>query len=75
MMVSQKPEISNQTHDYLQWTFVNEDVWTEGCTVEHTVTHYSFHDKKLSVFFVLFCFVCLFAHPTGPWEVATSTVS
>jgi hypothetical protein len=28
--------------------------------VEHTVTHYSFHDKKLSVFFVLFCFVLFF---------------
>jgi hypothetical protein len=57
MMVSQKPEISNQTHDYLQWTFVNEDVWTEGCTVEHTVTHYSFHDEMVSMLWLFFVFV------------------
>jgi hypothetical protein len=34
-------------------------MWTEGYTVEHTVTYYSFHTEMFSMLFVLF-FVCLF---------------
>ena len=48
-IVSQKPETSNQTNDSLQWTFASEDVWTEGYTVGHTVTYYSFHDEMFSM--------------------------
>jgi hypothetical protein len=33
LMVSQKPETSNQTHDSLQRTFASEDVWTEGYNI------------------------------------------
>jgi hypothetical protein len=29
LMVSQKPEIMNQTNDSLKRTFANEDVWTQ----------------------------------------------
>lgn len=54
LMVSQKPEISNQTTDSFQWMFANKDVWTEWYTVWHAVTYYSFHDK---VFSMLFCLI------------------
>jgi hypothetical protein len=29
LMMSQKPEILNQTNASLQWTFASEDVWTK----------------------------------------------
>jgi hypothetical protein len=51
LMVSQKPEISNQTNDSLQRTFASEDVWTEGYTVGHTMTHYSLQDKIFSMLY------------------------
>ena len=35
LMVSQKPEISNQTNDSLQGTFASKDEWIEGYTVGH----------------------------------------
>ena len=54
LMMSQKPEISNQTNDSLQWTFASEDVWTEGHTVVHPVTYSSFHDGMLSLFHFFF---------------------
>jgi hypothetical protein len=60
-MVSQKPEISNQTNDSdsMQRIFASEDVWTEGYTVGHTVTYYSFHNEMFSMLWVLFvCFLC-----------------
>ena len=56
LMVSQKPEISNQTNDSdsMQRIFASEDVWTEEHTVGHTVTLYNFHDEMFS----MLCFVC-----------------
>jgi hypothetical protein len=57
LMVSQKPESSNQTNDSLQGIFAREDVWTEGYTVGHTVTYDSFHKMG---FVWLVVFVCLF---------------
>ena len=45
-----------QTNDSLQWTFANKDIWTKGCTVCHTITHWSFHGKIFClVFFFLMC--------------------
>lgn len=54
-MLSQKPEISNQTDDSSQWPFATEDVWTEGCPVGHTVTHSDgfYALLLLFVFFIL----------------------
>jgi hypothetical protein len=51
LMVSQKPEISNQINDLLQWTAASEDVWTEEYTVGYNVTCYRFHDEIFSVLF------------------------
>jgi hypothetical protein len=39
LMVSQKPETGNQTNESLQCVFASGDVWTEGYTLAHTVTH------------------------------------
>ena len=58
-MTAQKPEISNQTNDSLQRTFASEDVWTEGYTVGHTVTYYSFHDEMFSMLCFCFFIICL----------------
>jgi hypothetical protein len=58
LMISQKPEISNQTNDALQRTFANEDVWTEGYTVGHTVTQYRDHDEISMLLCVCVC-VCV----------------
>jgi hypothetical protein len=39
----------------------SEDVWTEGYTVGHTVTYYSFHDEMFAmVCFVVIVVACLF---------------
>ena len=38
-------------------TLASGDVWIEGYTVGHTVTHYSFHDEMFS----LFCFYFFFS--------------
>lgn len=45
LIVSEKPGTTNQTNGSLQWTFARDNVWTEGYTVRHTVTHYSLHDE------------------------------
>lgn len=62
-MVSQKPEISNQTNDSLQRTFASEVVWMEGYIVGRAVTHYGSHDEMFSVLFVSCC--CLYVFFTG----------
>ena len=62
-MVSQKPEILNQTSHSLQRTLASEDVWTEGCTVGHIVTLYSFHDEMFSM--LCFVVVCLYVFLFG----------
>ena len=38
LMVSRRPEVSNQTNDSLQRTFAGE-VWTEECPVGHAITY------------------------------------
>jgi len=58
LKVSEKPQMSNQTSDSWQWTFVGEDVWMEGYTLGHTVTQYSFHNVIFSI--LCFCCYCLF---------------
>ena len=55
LMVSQKLKILNQTNDSLQGTIASEDVQTEGYTVGHTVTYYSFHDEMFSMLCFWFC--------------------
>ena len=59
-MMSQKPETSNQTNDSSQWAFASEVVWTEGYSVGHTVTHYTFHEM-FSMFVLSVCvfFICV----------------
>ena len=59
-MVSQNPEISNQTNDSLQRTSANIDVWTEGYSVGHIVTHYSSHDEMSSALLLLLLLGCVF---------------
>lgn len=44
-----------------QW-LINENVWTEGYTVGHTVTYYRFHDEMFSMICLLLSFVYLFVH-------------
>jgi hypothetical protein len=63
LMVSPKPEILNQTSHSLQRTLASEDVWTEGCTVGHIVTLYSFHDEMFSM--LCFVVVCLYVFLFG----------
>ena len=58
-MVSPEPEISNQTNDSPQWTFAREDVWTEGYTVGHTVTHYSVHNEMIAILCLCLCLFLL----------------
>ena len=57
LVVSKNPEISNQTNDSC------EDVWTEGCSVGHTVPHCSFqgelHSMLFCSLFVWVCFICV----------------
>ena len=38
---------------------ISEGVWTEGSTVEHTVIHYSFHDKSFSMLWGVCVCVCV----------------
>jgi hypothetical protein len=33
--------------------FESNDVWAKGCTVGHTVTHRSFHNKIVVSYFIL----------------------
>lgn len=37
VIMSEKPEISNQTNGSLQWTFAIEDVCTEGYAMGHII--------------------------------------
>jgi hypothetical protein len=42
-------------------TLASGDVWIEGYTVGHTVTHYSFHDEMFSLLYFCFClYACAF---------------
>jgi hypothetical protein len=54
LMVSQKPEILNQTNDSSKWALASEDVWTGVYRETHCDTCYS------STMRCVLCFVCVF---------------
>jgi hypothetical protein len=39
-------------------TFTSKEVWTKGCTVWHTVTHYGVHNYAL--FYFVYLFLCFY---------------
>lgn len=52
LKMSHKLEVLNHTNYSLQWTFVNEDVWTEGSCGTHC---YILQPPQWDVFYVVVC--------------------
>jgi hypothetical protein len=72
-MTQGNDKASCQTNNSLQCTFASKLVWTKGCTVGHTVTHYSFHNE--SFFFFLFSVVGEVARVDCGYEVGGGGMS
>ena len=49
LLMSQKPETSNQTNDSLQSTFAKEDVWPEWYGVGYTTVIYNEMYSRLAL--------------------------